>query len=119
MMDPGSIGDILSRLGPVKNPVLVTSYSFSTVTMWRGDLLVRETQFIQELSGMMLLLLSVVVFLCGTGFYAYAFLRLPSTSLEKVFLQEGKSSIERNGVNGRRRRRQPTKVDPEERGDKE
>jgi hypothetical protein len=51
-------------------------------------------------------LLAVAIFLIGFVFYGFAFLRLPSSTQELLFLQEGKIALERHRASGSRPRRQ-------------
>jgi hypothetical protein len=89
----GDPSDILNRMGTVKNPVLLSSGSFSGAMLWFGHQLVAEQQLIAALTGAAMVLMSVCVFLCGLGFYVYAFLRLPSSTQELMFLQEAKVAV--------------------------
>jgi hypothetical protein len=89
----GNIGNILTSLGTLKNPVLFSSSSMSGMIMYffhelHGDLLA-------ELTAVFMLFMAVLIFLIGLGFYIYAFLRLPSSTQELVFLQEAKLAVAR------------------------
>jgi len=46
--------------------------------------------------GVFMYVMSVAVFMSGFGFYCYAFLKLPSTTQELVFLREAEKTIERH-----------------------
>jgi hypothetical protein len=109
-VDPGSLAEVLFRLGTVKNPVLFTSTLFSSVMMWHGKGLVENPNIFPEVTGAGMMILSVLVFLIGVGFYAYAFLHLPSSVQELMFLQDGKAAVERHEKTGRSRRRRETRL---------
>jgi len=64
----GNLTDVVSRLGTVKNPVLVSSSMFSSGMLWIGQGLVENPLLIPALTGAGMIVLSVVVFLSGVGF---------------------------------------------------
>ena len=92
---PTSLG-FLNYLGPVKNPVLLSSSIFSLAMMHFASGLFDRALLIANIVGSILFLLSVVVFLIGLGFYIFAFFRLPSTTQEQVFLQEAQAAFTRH-----------------------
>lgn len=104
-MDQGTPAEILSRLGTVKNPVLFTSGSFSSAMLWFGRDLVQNQNLLPAVTGAAMVVFSLFVFLCGIGFYAYAFLRLPSTAQERMFLQEARVAIDHHDAAVVRNRR--------------
>jgi hypothetical protein len=103
--------ELLAHLGTVKNPVLLTSSTFSISIMFFSKDLVLATNLIVILTGALMYLLSVAVFLFGLGFYAYAFLRLPSTAQELVFLQEASAAVDRHKASQRTVRAKKTSPD--------
>lgn len=107
-MDQSGLAEILSRLGTVKNPVLLSSSTFSSGMLWIGKGLVEHPSPISVMpavTGFGMVILSALIFLVGLGFYAYAFLHLPSSTQELMFLQEGRVAIERHDKAVRSRRR--------------
>ncbi|HUB46303.1 MAG TPA: hypothetical protein VMB73_15065 [Acetobacteraceae bacterium] len=107
-MDQGGLADVLSRFGTIKNPVLLSSSTFSSGMLWFGKGLVEHPSPISSIpaiTGFGMVLLSAVIFLTGLGFYAYAFLRLPASTQELMFLQEGRLAVEQHETAIRKRRR--------------
>lgn len=92
--------------------MLFTSTLFSSVTMWHGKALVENPSTLPAVTGAGMIVLSVLVFLVGVGFYAYAFLHLPSSAQELMFLQDGKVAVERHEKTGRTRRRRAAPLGP-------
>ena len=97
-MVQGGISDVLSGFGTLKNPVLLSSGSFSGSMLYFGQL------HASEAVGMMMIFLATFVFLTGMGFYAYAFLRLPANAQEQLFLQEAKVALAQHEAAAQRRR---------------
>src|SRR5580704_16475455 len=100
---------ILSRLGTVKNPVLFTSTSFSTAMMYFSHFshdLVASATLIASITGAVVFLSSIVVFLSGFGFYTYAYLQLPASTQELGFLQEAKVALDHHREASQRSSRQ-------------
>jgi hypothetical protein len=92
----GQLEQVLSVLGTVKNPVLLTSTLFSSTMMYYSYHLLQDGKLLAGITGAVGFLLSVAVFLSGVAFYVFAFLRLPTTSQELIFLQEGKGTVARS-----------------------
>jgi hypothetical protein len=93
-----NLSDVIAPFGTLKNPVLFSSSSMSGAIMYffhdlHGDL-------IAELAALFMLIMAVLIFLLGIGFYIYAFLRLPSSTQELIFLQEAKLALARHGQSG-------------------
>ena len=109
--DMEHLPEILARMGTVKNPVLFTSSTFSISIMFFSKDFVLASNLIVILTGALMYLLSVAVFLSGLGFYIYAFLRLPSTTQEFVFLQEASAAIDRHKASQRAVRAKKTSPD--------
>jgi len=106
----GPLQEILARLGTVKNPVLFTSGAFSISDLYLCKDLFQATNPIAIVTGAVMYLLAVGVVLIGLAFYIYAFLRLPSTAQELVFLQEGSAALARHNASqrvGRAKKRRP------------
>jgi hypothetical protein len=88
--------EILAPLGTVRNPVLFSSSSFSIILMYFSRDFVLASHMFQMITGLCMFLLSVLVFLTGLAFYAYAYFALPSSTQELVFMQEGKKTVQRH-----------------------
>lgn len=94
--------DVLAQLGTVKNPVLFTSSFFSASSMYFShDFVLSGAHMVAIITGAVMIFCAVVIFLVALVFYMYAFLKLPSSTQELVFLQEAKAQIDhhRAGVN--------------------
>jgi hypothetical protein len=105
----GNFGDIVARMGTVKNPVLFSSGTFSVAIMFFSKDLMLAPHLVPIITGAVMFMLSVLVFLVGLGFYIYAFLRLPGTTQELVFLQEAKAAVDRHDRTVKKARvRKPT-----------
>ncbi|WP_158925194.1 hypothetical protein [Acidisphaera sp. S103] len=105
---------IVSQLGTVKNPVLLTSTSFSTVMLYYSHDLLTSSVLLAAVIGAIVYLSSVAVFLFGIAFYVYAFLRLPSSTQEAVFLQEAKGAIDHHRKASKRPRLKNNKAEADE-----
>jgi riboflavin transporter FmnP len=79
----------LSGLGPIKDPVLVASSTFSIFVVSSSKELVLQGHWI----GPLMDILAGLVFLIALAFYIYAFLRLPSTTQEAVFKQGAEATV--------------------------
>jgi hypothetical protein len=98
----GNFQAILARLGVVKNPVLFSSSSFSFGMMYFSHEYMLASGSAPVYTGVFMNVLAAVVFLIGMGFYIFAFLRLPSSLQEAIFLAEGKAAVERHNRSVRR-----------------
>ena len=98
-----NVSAVLARLGLVRNPVLFSSSSLSGLMMYLSPNVEPGHHF-------HIFLLAVAVFLIGLTFYIYAFIRLPSSTQELLFLQEAKVALERHHRSGSQSRRR-TKPD--------
>jgi hypothetical protein len=109
-VDQGSIEKALSPYGTLKNPVLFSSGTFS------GSMLFFGQQHTSEAAGFLMIILATLVFLCGMGFYVYAFLRLPTNTQQQLFLQEARVAVAQHDAATRRRRagRRPAPVPEQE-----
>jgi hypothetical protein len=93
-----NLSDVVAPFGTLKNPVLLSSSGMSGTMLYffhdlHGDLIV-------ELAGLFMLVMATLIFLLGVGFYIYAFLRLPSTTQELIFLQEARLALARHDQSG-------------------
>ena len=109
-MGDGNLSEVLGRLGTVKNPVLLSSSMFSSGMLWFGRQLVENPLPIPALTGVAMVVLSVFVFLSGVGFYAYAFLRLPASAQERMFLTEAAAMLEQHRKATARIRHRPARA---------
>jgi hypothetical protein len=92
----GDFREALGQQGVIKNPVLLCSSMFSIAILYFAQGLFGQAPVIAHIMGAIMHLLAVIVFLIGLTFYIYAFLRLPATVQEQMFLQEGKVALERH-----------------------
>jgi|SRR5579862_6925179 len=88
-----NIRDFITPFGTLKNPVLFSSTGICVIILYffhepHGDTL-------SEVTAVIMLFIAILIFLIGLGFYIYAFLRLPSSTQELLFLQEGKLAVAR------------------------
>jgi|SRR3977135_54268 hypothetical protein len=100
----GNFQDILTRLGVVKNPVLFSSSSFSFGMLYFSHEYLLAPSSIPLYTGVFMHVLATIIFLIGIGFYIFAFLQLPASIQEAIFLQEGKAQVERHKKSTRRDR---------------
>ena len=94
-MAVGPLQEILARLGTVKNPVLFTSSGFSISVMYFSKDFVLAANLIVILTGALMYLLAVGVFLTGLWFYIYAFLRPARRAVRQVELRQIRHSVRR------------------------
>ena len=107
-MEQAGLEELLSRLGAVKHPVLLSSSTFSGGMLWFGKGLLEHPladSALPAVTGSGMVAMSALIFLTGLAFYAYAFLHLPSSTQELLFLQEGRAAIQRHDKTVRNRRR--------------
>jgi hypothetical protein len=103
-LDNVFLKDIFARLGIVKNPVLFSSSTFSMALMFFSKDFVLAERLIANLTGACMFLMAVLIFLVALGFYIYAYLNLPSSTQELIFLQEAKKAVDRHHQGGRKTR---------------
>ena len=83
-------------LGTVKNPVLFCTTVFTVSSSYFFHDLVKQQDALTKFTGTVVVFLSVICFLLALGFYIFAFLRLPSSTQEAIFLQEAKIAMDRH-----------------------
>jgi drug/metabolite transporter (DMT)-like permease len=88
-----NIRDLINSLGTVKNPVLFCSTSMAFLLLYFYH--EPHDDLFSKLVAVVMCFWAIVIFLIGIGFYIYAFLRLPSSTQELVFLEEGKLALAR------------------------
>jgi hypothetical protein len=76
--------------------------------------LVTSDVLLAAIIGAIVFLSSILVFLLGVTFYVYAFLRLPSSTQEAVFLQEAKGAIDHHRNASKRPRLKNNKAQADE-----
>jgi uncharacterized membrane protein len=92
--DPFASGNkgILNRLGIVKNQLLVFVVLILLILNGSAAALDRQTAtHLQQAGGLVMHLASIPIVLLGIGFYIYAYLRLPSSAQELVFVTEAQT----------------------------
>jgi hypothetical protein len=92
--------DFLGQLGLVKNPALLSCCIFSTSILYFAGDLFDCPDWISKVTGAVMLLLSLLVYLIGIRFYIAAFLKLPSAIQEQIFLQEARAAITHHNRSG-------------------
>ena len=82
--------------------------------LFRSHDLLTSSVLLAAVIGAIVYLSSVAVFLFGIAFYVYAFLRLPSSTQEAVFLQEAKGAIDHHRKASKRPRLKNNKAGADE-----
>lgn len=92
----GTLTELLAKLGTIKNPVLFSSSFFSISTMYMFHDAVNAPHIVSKLTGVLMLLIASVAFFIAIWFYIYAFFQLPSSTQERLFLEEAKAAVDRH-----------------------
>lgn len=109
-MDNIFLKELLPRLGTVKNPVLFTSSTFAVVIMYLArDYVLASSHPMANITGVCMNGSAILIFLIAICFYIYAYVKLPSTTQELIFLKEAEQAIERHKRSSpkKRSKRQP------------
>lgn len=102
--------DILNRLGIIKNECLVFVVIVCLILNGSAYGLDRSAERVQQSGGLIMHLSSVAIVLFGLAFYIYAYLHLPSSTQELVFVKEAQT-IGKEHETRRRKNAKPVKND--------
>jgi hypothetical protein len=81
---------ILNRLGIIKNELLIFVVLVCLILNGSAYGLDRSTDKIQQSGGLIMHFSSILIIIVAVGFYIYAYLLLPSSSQELVFVTDAK-----------------------------